>query len=42
MLHVPQDMNIYHDPGVYTLGRDGGKPISNAHNPRNKTHTNIM
>jgi len=30
-IHMPQDMNICPDPGVYTLGMGGGRPFSNAH-----------
>ena len=30
-IQVPQDMNIYPAPGVYTLGKSGGRPFSNAH-----------
>jgi hypothetical protein len=32
-------MNIYPDPGVYTVGKGEGRPFSNAHNPHRKTHT---
>jgi len=32
-------MNIYPDPGVYTMGKGVGRPFSNVHNPHSKNHS---